>query len=49
MGTVHQLASASLTAMFAAILFLASHGFVEYRAAKQPAFQRVDVMQHAMQ
>jgi hypothetical protein len=47
MSMLQQLASASLTGAFAALLFLASHGFAEYRAAKQPVFLGIDVTQRS--
>jgi hypothetical protein len=45
MRTVHQLASASLAGVFAVTLFVASHAFAEYRAAKQPAFHEIQLKQ----
>jgi hypothetical protein len=42
--TDHQLASASLVGIFVAVLFIAAHVFADYRAAKFPSFQRLDVV-----
>jgi hypothetical protein len=37
MGSVHQLASASLAAAFSIGLLVTTHLFIEYRSAKNPA------------
>jgi hypothetical protein len=43
MNVIHQLASASLVGMFGALLFITAHLFADYRAAKTPSFQMVNV------
>jgi hypothetical protein len=40
MSSVHQFVSASLVAVFGAMLFIASHIFSDYRSAKKPSFQK---------
>lgn len=48
MGTVYQLVSASLAAIFAVSLFVASRVFVEkHRAVEQPAYRTIEVMRRA--
>lgn len=37
-GAMHQLASASLAALFSVVLFVTAHLFIDYRSARSPAF-----------
>jgi hypothetical protein len=43
MSAVHQFVSASLVAVFGAMLFITSHIFSDYRSAKKPSFQKTMV------
>ncbi len=41
-GAMHQLASASLAALFSVALFVTAHFFIDYRSARSPAFTFVE-------